>query len=261
MRLLDTSTLRLVSRFDEGIPPYAILSHTWGRDEDEISFQDLQAITSSRLRQKDGLFAHPLTKRAGFAKIRESCRLAKSEGYEFLWVDTCCIDKTSSAELSEAINSMFRWYRAASTCYAFLTDVQSYLAATADVAQAIRECSPLAEQVVGSIRSSRWFTRGWTLQELVAPLDVHFYSRDWILLGTKLGRYSRPGSDAGTDSRFPDLLSELTGIDYAVLTGTELLEDVSIAQRMKWAATRRTTRVEDIAYCLMGIFNVNMPLL
>lgn len=105
------------------------------------------------------------------------------------------------------------------------------------------------------MRSSRWFTRGWTLQELIAPVDVIFYSQKWDPLGAK------QGDPLNNDWRFPYLLSDITGIDGDVLLGSLTLEDLSVATKMKWAANRHTTRTEDTAYCLMGIFSVNMPLL
>jgi hypothetical protein len=138
--------------------------------------------------------------------------------------NSCCIDKTSTAELSEAINSMFRWYREARVCYAYLTDVQ--------------EATQLAD--------SRWFTRGWTLQELVAPSTVWFYTRNWQYLGSKV--------------ELQQEIQRITDIETKVLTDG-VLETVGIARRMSWAAKRQTTRIEDLAYSLMGIFDINMPLL
>jgi len=260
MRLIDTSNLRLVSKNDSDLPDYAILSHTWGSDEDEVSFQELQELLASRIRQPNGPFAHPIAKKRGFAKIKDSARLAKSQGFSYIWIDTCCINKTSSAELSEAINSMFRWYRNAAVCYAFLDDVE--WASEYDHRAFVREFSHQRDSregrpIIQSLRQSRWFTRGWTLQELIAPHNVEFYSSNWRLLGTKLDH--RP--DAIREESFPAFLSEITGIDIAVLEGKLDLEDLSVANRIRWAARRQTTRVEDKAYCLMGIFGVNMPLL
>ncbi|KAK4159902.1 hypothetical protein QBC43DRAFT_293521 [Cladorrhinum sp. PSN259] len=268
MRLLDTSTLRLVHKREGDVPPYAILSHTWGDDNDEVSFSDIQELSNSRLRKNESYpFKHPVTKKPGFAKIRDSARLAKSEGYDYIWIDTCCIDKTSSAELSEAINSMFRWYNEAAVCYAFLSDVEdSYYTTVQDDTAYLRTTKWMKggnnlyqkSKTESSIESSRWFRRGWTLQELIAPANVYFYSNSWTLLGNKLDEGpSGPSSGSG----FTELLSSLTGVDVGVLTGSLVLEDLSVASRMKWAARRQTTRTEDIAYCLMGIFNVNMPLL
>lgn len=150
---------------------------------------------------------------------------------EFGRTDTVCIDKSSSAELSEAINSMYRWYQNAQICYAYLADVT--------VAEKPRGGGSAFER-------SRWFTRGWTLQELIAPSNLVFYSSDWRRIGTK--------------SELRDIISEITGINVGVLGGTDP-DHFSIAQRMSWASKRKTTRVEDIAYCLLGIFGVNMTLL
>jgi hypothetical protein len=146
----------------------------------------------------------------------------------FLTYTSCCIDKTSSAELSEAINSMFRWYSRSKVCYAYLTDV-SY------------------DGFDDSLPKSRWFTRGWTLQELLAPSSVVFYSAEWTRIGDSEVLIS--------------VLRNVTRIDEGILSRTKSLDWVSVAEKMSWAATRETTRVEDMAYCLLGIFDINMPLL
>jgi hypothetical protein len=216
MRLLDTTTFKLHEFFDRKIPPYAILSHTWG--EGEVSFQELQS--------GDGVF------KRGYAKIRSCCELAASDGFEYAWVDTCCINKTSSAELSEAINSMYRWYRLSEVCYVFLADVPANLGESA------------AQQ---AFCKSKWFTRGWTLQELIASPSVMFFDSKWGELGTK--------DSLGT------LIAEITQVSREVLQDANTMERFSVAQKMSWASRRVTTRVEDIAYCLLGIFGVNMPLL
>jgi len=216
MRLLDTQTLALSEFSPNAIPPYAILSHTWGEGDEEVKLQDLGAPSVAR--------------KAGYAKIKGCCRQAQKDGLAYAWVDTCCIDKTSSAELSEAINSMFRWYANAKVCYAYLVDVPS---------------SSDSNDLV-SFRSSRWFARGWTLQELIAPGNVVFYTREWKKLGTKKELYVT--------------ISVVTGIHEDILPGRNLAE-VSIADRMSWVSRRVTTRPEDMAYCLLGIFDINMPLL
>jgi hypothetical protein len=156
--------------------------------------------------------------------IRKSLDLKVISRVSKITVFSCCIDKTSSAELSEAINSMFRWYRAATICYAYLSDVDE----------------------LPFLNRSKWFTRGWTLHELLAPEDVLFYSSNWTLLGSKL--------------KSSDELSRITNINTDVLT-TGRFHHINIAVRLSWAAKRQTTRVEDMAYCLMGIVGVNMPLL
>ncbi|KAM5346317.1 hypothetical protein ACJ41O_009322 [Fusarium nematophilum] len=329
MRLLDSRTLALVE-FPDTVPPYAILSHTWGTDE--VDFKDIQCLDVAR-------------RKRGFPKIQGACDLAASHGFHYVWIDTCCIDKSSSAELSEAINSMYRWYKESAICYAFLSDVTDYgVSSLVDAgAESFRKpCLDSLESVVhsgirsglqGILRSnfsvvgeslemsketarpgsgstyamsdaessqagelisysevkrvlpsvrawlgmaededgsdiaeeilhlgaksrlwsflfefmgSRWFTRGWTLQELIAPNEVKFYSKDWSYLGRK--------------SRLRIWISAFTGIDHFILAGADI-SLVSVARKMFWAARRQTTRVEDMAYSLLGLFSVNMPLI
>ena len=150
MRLLNTTTFQLVLFSDDHVPPYAILSHTWA--DEEVSFESLSGA------------ATPPTHLRGWAKIAETCAASRALDLAHVWVDTCCIGKSSSAELSEAINSMFRWYQEASVCIAYLADV-----------------GPVGD----GFEASRWFTRGWTLQELIAPRKVLFYGGDWAQLGTR----------------------------------------------------------------------------
>ena len=212
MRLLHISTLKLHEFFDDQIPFYVILSHTWGNEE--VTLQDLEKEESKN--------------RAGYAKITGCCALALSSGWEWVWIDTCCIDKTSSADLSEAINSMYRWYRDSQVCYAYLTDCIVSPGISSDV----------------EFLQSRWFTRGWTLQELLAPGTVIFYDRDWREIGTK--------------SSLTAQISRITGIGPQFMTD---LKGANIAAKMSWASRRQTSRVEDMAYSLLGIFDLTMPLL
>jgi hypothetical protein len=136
MRLLQTSTLQLHEFQESKVPPYVILSHTW--EHDEVLYAD---ITSGLARR-----------RKGYHKVVNSCKRAQWDDYEWIWIDACCIDKSSSSELSEAINSMFRWYQDAQICYAYITDVDS---------------TSSTKDVVEQLKDSRWLTRGWTLQELI----------------------------------------------------------------------------------------------
>ncbi len=220
MRLLNSSTLRLHDCSADKIPTYAILSHTWRKDQDEVLFADMERNSAEN--------------RAGYQKIRYACTQAKAAGLDYIWVDTCCIDKDSSAELSEAINSMYSWYQKAKICYAYLADVS--VSSNTDVGT-----------LNSAIAASRWFTRGWTLQELIGSSNLIFYSCEWIEIGTK--------------SSLHNVLAEVTGIDVKILTNEIPLESTSLGNRMSWASKRETTRVEDMAYCLMGLFDVNMPLL
>ncbi|KAF2730463.1 hypothetical protein EJ04DRAFT_545742 [Polyplosphaeria fusca] len=147
------------------------------------------------------------------------CAQAKTDGYLYVWIDSCCINPTSSAELSEAINSMYRWYENAQCCYVFLFDYPK--------------------------NNNTWFTRAWTLQELLAPkqtklLDPHHHHQT---------------RDLAED------IHEITSIPREILTKSESVYSASIAQRFSWASRRRTTRNEDMAYCLLGLFDIQMPLL
>ncbi|KAK0620913.1 heterokaryon incompatibility protein-domain-containing protein [Immersiella caudata] len=250
MRLLNTKTLELHEFLDNEIPQYAILSHTWEREE--VLFQDMTTIGRAK-----GKY--------GFRKLQGACRLAHSQSFEYIWIDTCCIDKTSSAELTEAINSMFTWYKKAAVCYAFLSDVgdealSRLLHAYGPVARGwiVAGKIPMVQEdddelsslydIFPGFRDSRWFTRGWTLQELLAPPVLEFYSRNWHLLGNK------------TDTGISTMVSEVTGVDVHILHGGDI-SNVSIARRMFWASRRQTTRLEDRAYSLLGLFDVNMPLI
>ena len=230
MRLINTKTMQLEDFTVRKIPEYAILSHTW--TEEEVTFQELTGQSDTFIRK------------AGFAKILRTCVLARANDIKYAWVDTCCIDKTSSAELTEAINSMFRWYKNASICYAYLSDLPSR-----------KERMEPGDHVTGNdstigydeLRACKWFTRGWTLQELIAPKTVQFYDQNWTFRGTK--------------ADFADNIHRFTHIDPLVLQGGGQLTKLSIAERMTWASRRKTTRIEDTAYCLLGIFDINMPLL
>lgn len=217
---------------------YAILSHRWFDDPNsEVLFADLSEIDESAIGPvKNSQYAgsDPSVK-AGFAKVQGAALQALNDGYEYIWVDTCCIDKNSSAELSEAINSMFNWYRNSGICYVYLADCAYY--------DSVTETGRI------SFLTSKWWTRGWTLQELLAPSDLIFFTLAWTEIGRKDSPYLAP------------FISEVSGIEINVLNGTIPLKFVSIAQRMSWAAKRITSRTEDIAYSLIGIFAVNMPLL
>ncbi|KAL2875711.1 hypothetical protein SGCOL_009022 [Colletotrichum sp. CLE4] len=226
MWLLNTTTYEL-RMFIVGstVPSYAILSHTWGSDE--VTFQDIQTLPLA-------------SKKAGFTKIQGCCTQALRHNIEWAWIDSCCIDKTSSAELSEAINSMYSYYLLSRVCFVYLADVPPL------------SSSPPMDRLP-SLASSKWFTRGWTLQELIAPRRSIFYTSDWSRLGTK---------GVHTDERpFIQALSSITGIFESVLAKTRQPRDYSVAERMSWAANRQTTRAEDLAYCLMGLFGVNFPVL
>ena len=221
MRLLHTKSLQLLTFYDEGIPPYAILSHTWGKSEEEVTLQNLN---DPRIRSQNR-----------FSKIKSCCELAASESLDFVWIDTCCIDKSSSAELSEAINSMFAWYKNSQVCYVYLADFES--------ARQTRSTGGIDHASKRDL-SGRWFERGWTLQELLAPSNVQFYDRWWTRLGSKW--------------ELEQQISNLTGISREHLREPN---NACVAVKLFWASGRKTTRIEDRAYCLLGLLDVNLPLM
>ena len=256
------STARAELRFfasPEGVPGgFAILSHVWLSADEEDTFQAVQAYTKECLTNATATGyaqgppphesplppiqpeprsvlgrSQPTNPRDLVSpKIRQFLALAEAHGHEWAWADTCCIDKTSSAELTEAINSMFRYYQHAEVCYVYLRDVP----ADDDPAEPY-----------SAFDRSRWHTRGWTLQELLAPPTVVFLSQTWTVLGDKF--------------RLASTLTRITQIPESVLRLEKDVAEMSVAQRMSWAAERETTRVEDRAYCLFGLFGINMPTL
>ncbi|KAH9911279.1 HET-domain-containing protein [Epithele typhae] len=223
----DRAELHYFSSPDQVPGGYAILSHLW--DDHELSLRELRALTTECAQM--GTNPRDRVPR----KLRMACTLARQHGYAWLWADTCCIDKTSQTELSEALNAMFRFYALSAICYAYLRDVPSDSSAANGVF------------FHADFTRSLWHRRGWTLPELLAPKLVVFLSSDWKVLGTK--------SDHAT------LLHDITRIPVPILRGEQDMAELSVAQRMSWAANRETTRPEDEAYCLMGIFGVNMPVL
>lgn len=236
MRLLDTTTIEL-KEFIEAPGPYTILSHRW--TDGEITFKEY--------RKDHDKVEH----RPGYAKIVDRCRVSRQRGFRWTWIDTCCIDKRSSAKLSEAINSMYHWYSGARESYVWLDDYQP------------------GDR--SSLSGCEWSQRGWTLQELLAPACVIFFIAEWKVIGHKHYDYKgpcrcqdrqRPGSYM--DEWGADIVAELasiTGVPRSCLFMRTPIDSESVATRMSWASGRSTTREEDCAYSLLGLFAINMPLL
>ena len=225
MRLLKIDSDGGISLTEDNhnhVARYAILSHTWGAHDTEVTFDDL-------IRGKS-------KEKAGFTKILFCAEQAKKDGLQYLWVDTCCIDKANHTELTTAITSMFRWYRDAAKCYVYLSDV-SVDDQGANIHQRTWE---------SAFRNSRWFKRGWTLQELLAPQSVEFFSLEGTHLGDK--------------RQLEHQIHDVTRIPIQALRGSPL-SHFSVEERMQWAAGRETSRKEDKAYCLQGIFGVFIPLI
>ncbi|KAI6019188.1 heterokaryon incompatibility protein-domain-containing protein [Pisolithus marmoratus] len=257
MRLIDVVTmLNLETNFDKekNVPrttkvlkefygpdlaekEYAILSHCWGVEkegEQEVLFEDMKQLLTVSDEERN-----EIRRRTGYKKIVETCRRARKDRLEWVWIDTCCINKESSSELSEAINSMYKWYANAELCYAYLHDT----------------LGDSWSKRMGLMAIPKWFSRGWTLQELIAPRVVHFLDRKWERIGDK--------------AELAWALSKITGIPDKVLkeglqkalSSTGGLEHPSVGQIFSWAAGRTTTREEDRAYSLMGLLGVHMPML
>jgi hypothetical protein len=234
MRLLNTTTIELHAREPEFFKRqgYAILSHRWVGAE--VTFETLpQHITEWRRTQARYLASPQLS------KIRGACEMARQLGFAWIWIDNCCINKASLTEEAESINSMYKWYRDAQICITYLSDVR--LDATPGRLNGI---SPPIFQKINSDQPSEWFFRGWTLQELLAPRQMNFYDTNWTYMGTK-------------DSLASEI-ENITGISSAYLTSAVPFRDACIATKMSWMAGRRTTRQEDIAYGMLGIFGVVM---
>lgn len=226
MRLLKRSPageLDLITFDNESPPRYAILSHTWN-DGQEVTYQELLAGTG-----KD---------KEGYSKIEFCVNRAAQDGIEYSWVDTCCIDKSTNNELSTAINSMFRWYERAAKCYVYLADIT--------LPEEVKDGQSSRTIWSHAFSRSLWFTRGWTVQELLAPATVEFFSRNGKFLGTKISLEQE--------------IHQLTEIPLSALRGQRLSE-FSVEERMSWASKRKTTLKEDSVYCLLGIFGVFLPLI
>ncbi|THU77667.1 HET-domain-containing protein, partial [Dendrothele bispora CBS 962.96] len=227
MRLLHTKTFELEEFLTAAdTPTYAILSHTW--EKDEVTFQDIHDSET-----KAGW------KKAGWSKVWNACKYVRQYKFEWIWIDTCCIDKSSSAELSEALNSMYNYYGDSRVCITYLSDVSME-----------RDAMDIKKK----LKDSRWFTRGWTLQELIAPRFMVFLDQGWKMVGTRFS----VRKIISERTSIPVEVFEDGKLDYATGSEAKLNRENFIAQKMSWAASRKTTRDEDIAYCLMGLFGVNM---
>ncbi|KAH7363696.1 heterokaryon incompatibility protein-domain-containing protein [Pyrenochaeta sp. MPI-SDFR-AT-0127] len=229
MRLLrlDSVNLKWVLEDFPGpkVPLYAILSHTWGRDNDEVKFEDIE----------DGQREYNDTSKPGYEKLRFCLERVEEDGLRYFWIDTCCIKKSDSTELQRSLASMFYWYQRAARCYVFLSDVSIYEATGDSESKWQRAFS-----------KSRWFKRGWALQELLAPNSVIFYSKEKNLLGDKI--------------ELATTIEVITKIPDPALRGLDLSR-FSKEERLSWAKDRSTTVPEDAAYSLIGIFDVELHML
>jgi hypothetical protein len=242
MHLIKTDGSYKLERFEpsslwkDASKKYAILSHTWARNNwEEVSFEDMKDLDAAQ-------------KKPGFSKLDNGCKKAAADRIPYIWIDTCCIDKSGPHDqIQSEINSMFQYYSQAERCYVLLSDVPGSCPQLKD-REKLKEVFHKSKWTWEKhIMGSRWFTRGWTLQELIAPKNVQFYNRRWAWIGSLRGGLL-------------ETVSKTTQIPQELLKKTPFssLEDYTIAQRMTWAANRRTTKEEDMAYCLLGIFNITM---
>ncbi|KAF8866786.1 WD40 repeat-like protein [Acephala macrosclerotiorum] len=233
LKLEENGEISLTKDITYPTTPYAILSHTWGEDDEEVNFEDLEDGSGYYMtffrRKKKG------KTKIGYKKLQFCGEQAARDGLQYFWVDTCCINKSNSTELSEAINSMFRWYRNATRCYVYLTDIST------------NDPIDLSLQPwEAAFGNSRWFTRGWTLQELIAPPSVEFFSSNGNRLGDKKSLEAQ--------------LHKITGIPVLALRGSHL-SYFSFDERVSWARNRETKREEDLAYSLLGILDISIPVI
>jgi hypothetical protein len=211
--------------------------------ESEVTFSVLSEWLDSVQEGQDPFVGHEHDKkfRRSIEKIKNACHIARADKLKWLWIDTCCINKSSDAEAAESIRSTYRWYRTAKICYAYLYDVDS----TAGGTRKLQASTTLrhGEDQRSDSPDAIWFERGWTLQELLAPKAVRFYDFDWREIGTK--------ADVARD------IAAAAGINARYLGDDRAFRKASIATKMSWLANRRTTRCEDIAYSTLGIFGVS----
>ncbi|KAK7212093.1 hypothetical protein V2G26_019271 [Clonostachys chloroleuca] len=226
MRLLECNGggIRLTEFQLGSIPEYAILSHTWGLDGDEVTYSDLMAETAEQ--------------KAGYEKIKFCREQGIRDNLRYFWIDTCCINKDNGPELLASLNSMFAWYKDSKKCYVYLSDVSK------GTDQPSLGSGTASWEL--AFRNSRWFTRGWTLQELIAPSSIAFYSKEGHFLGDK--------------TTLESLIHDITRIPAKALRGSPLSQ-FTVEDRFAWMKSRTTKEPEDLAYALQGLFDIFLPMM
>jgi heterokaryon incompatibility protein (HET) len=226
MRLINVRTLDL-RKFNQHPPRYAILSHRW-IDEQEICLQDWEVYVANQ----DPLSSQIKCK-SGFIKIQNACIQAQKRGFEWLWADTVCIDKRDNSEVTKSVNLMFSWYQSASVCFAYMHEVSNN-----------NQRLKWTEDNAVVRKTPEWFTRGWTLQELLAPKKLLLSDQDWNCIGDR--------------ENCAQVITKFTGIPLSALCGKDI-QSYSYADRLAWAKGRQTTEPEDRVYSLLGLLGVSLP--
>ncbi|KAK7443543.1 hypothetical protein VKT23_015716 [Stygiomarasmius scandens] len=222
-RLIDTYSLKLVEFGNaEIIPSYAILSHRWVQGEEVLYAEFLQSQDGG------GKFSKP---KEGYRKIEAACRQAREDGIRFIWIDTCCVEQGNHVDVAANITSMYGYYQNAKVCYVYLADIEKH-----DMFN--------KEDRLGIHQRSEWLYRGWTLQELIAPRTVVFFNKHWERIGDKY--------------KLREKLYEVTAVPSLVLSGKQPVQNVDVLTRMSWSFSRRTTKIQDGAYCLQGLLGVSI---
>jgi hypothetical protein len=201
---------------------YATLSHRWGGKEPLL--QDIQGKS---------VYDSELDPVGGITKLRSFCKTAHDAGYNWAWSDTCCIDRSNNVELQESVNSMFVWYHHSALTIVYLSDVPP-------------------SSVSGALARSAWNTRGWTVQEFIAPKVILFYQNNWTLY---LDDHTPNHKESAA---IMQELKNATGIDPAAVADFRPSMN-GAREKLHWASTRVTTHQEDIVYSLFGIFGVRLP--
>ncbi|KAI3538376.1 hypothetical protein CABS01_08119 [Colletotrichum abscissum] len=239
MRLINTNTLELKEFPDHSIPPYVIFSHVWGDEAEECHFQEFCSSANHTAETK---------RKNGYAKIVNFCLKCRESGYEWAWADTVCIDKANYDELNFAINSMFEWYQNSEMCFAYLEDTK------------VPERSPFGRDqhflFLGRIRDCQWFKRGWTLQELIAPRTIRFFSREWKWF---MSNYQAVDDISGITSLPKNVIYQLKDSTFTLQSYRSWLQ-YSPRSVLKWASRRTVRQTEDAAYSLLGLLNVKIDI-
>lgn len=220
LRLIGARDLLPIRFSADKAPPYAFISHCWLHPDEEPTLRDLVDNVAYR--------------KAGFTKLQRAADVALRRGLEYFWIDTCCVDGRIIHEVRQAIKTVALWLTKADICFVYLSDVK-----------AVEQRSSLNSNHE-SLRKSKWFTRSWTLVELLVPQRVEFFSDNWTALGDK--------------STLEKVITEVTLIPARALQGTIPLKNFPVELIRSWTDHRESHRPEDEAYCLLSLLEIDMTI-